>query len=38
MIPLEESMSLFVKFKGSAGLARSLREPFTEFIRSIRWK
>lgn len=38
MIPLEESVSLFVKFKGSAGLARSLREPFTEFIRSIRWK
>lgn len=38
MIPLEESLSLFVKFKGSAGLARSLREPFTEFVRSIRWK
>jgi hypothetical protein len=38
MIPLESSTSLFVKFKGPAAAARTLREPFTAFIRSIRWK
>ena len=38
MIPLDTSTSLFVKFKGSAAVARSLREPFTAFVRSIRWK
>ena len=38
MIPLEPSTALFVKFKGSALLANTLREPFTEFVRSIRWK
>jgi hypothetical protein len=38
MIPLESSSSLFVKFKGPAATARMLREPFTAFIRSIRWK
>jgi hypothetical protein len=38
MIPLEPSTALFVKFKGSALLANTLREPFTAFVRSIRWK
>ena len=38
MIPLDTSTSLFVKFKGPAAVARSLREPFTAFVRSIRWK
>lgn len=38
MIPVEPSIALFVKFKGSAEIARGIREPFTSFIRSIRWK
>jgi len=38
VIPLDESTSLFVKFKGAADAARRLREPFTSFVRSIRWK
>jgi hypothetical protein len=38
MIPLEPSTALFVKFKGSAAQASTLREPFTAFVRSIRWK
>jgi hypothetical protein len=38
MIPLDASTSLFVKFKGPAALAGTLREPFTGFVRSIRWK
>lgn len=38
MIPLDGSTSLFVKFKGPAALADTLREPFTAFVRSIRWK
>jgi hypothetical protein len=38
MIPFDASTSLFVKFKGSAAVARGLREPFTTFVRSIRWK
>lgn len=38
MIPLDASTSLFVKFKGPAAVARTLREPFTAFVRSIRWK
>jgi hypothetical protein len=38
MIPLDDSTSLFVKFKGPATVARTLREPFTAFVRSIRWK
>ncbi|MFM9195824.1 MAG: hypothetical protein ACKOWG_08790, partial [Planctomycetia bacterium] len=36
--PLDGSTSLFVKFKGPAALADTLREPFTAFVRSIRWK
>ncbi|MFM8890344.1 MAG: hypothetical protein ACKOTB_01760, partial [Planctomycetia bacterium] len=38
MIPVEPSIALFVKFKGSADVARAIREPFTGFVRSIRWK
>jgi hypothetical protein len=38
MIPLDASTSLFVKFKGPAAVARTLRDPFTAFVRSIRWK
>jgi hypothetical protein len=38
MIPLDASTSLFVKFKGPATVARTLRAPFTAFVRSIRWK
>lgn len=38
VIPVDDSSSLFVKFKGAAGLAHRLREPFTAFVRSIRWK
>lgn len=38
MIPVDSSTSLFVKFKGPAALAGALREPFTAFVRSIRWK
>ena len=38
MIPLDVSTALFVKFKGSAAVARTLRDPFTAFVRSIRWK
>jgi len=38
MIPFDASTSLFVKFKGPAAVARTLRDPFTAFVRSIRWK
>jgi hypothetical protein len=38
MIPLDASTALFVKFKGPAAVARTLRDPFTAFVRSIRWK
>lgn len=38
VIPVDDATSLFVKFKGTADLARRLREPFTSFVRSIRWK
>jgi hypothetical protein len=38
VVPLDESNSLFVKFKGAAETARRLREPFTAFVRSLRWQ
>ena len=38
VIPIDASTSLFVKFKGAADLARKIREPFTAFVRSIRWQ
>jgi hypothetical protein len=38
VIPIDEAASLFVKFKGSAAVARRERENFTRFVSSIRWK
>ena len=38
VIPVDDTTSLFVKFKGAAALAHRLREPFTAFVSSIRWK
>lgn len=38
VIPVDDTTSLFVKFKGAASLARRLHDPFTTFVRSIRWK
>jgi hypothetical protein len=38
MIPFDASTSLFVKFKGPAAVARTIHDPFTAFVRSIRWK
>jgi hypothetical protein len=38
MIPLDETASLFVKYKGAAAVARRERERFVEFVTSIRWK
>lgn len=37
MIPLDESASLFVKFKGPAAIARGEGEAFSRFVSSIRW-
>lgn len=38
MIPLDDSGALFVKYKGSADVARRERDKFVAFVRSIRWK
>jgi hypothetical protein len=38
VIPLDETASLFVKFKGPAAVARRERENFIRFVSSIRWK
>ena len=38
MIPVDESAALFVKYKGSADVARRERENFVRFVSSIRWK
>lgn len=37
-IPLDETASLFVKFKGPADVARRERDNFVRFVSSIRWK
>lgn len=37
-IPLNETGSLFVKFKGPATVARRERDKFVRFVSSIRWK
>jgi hypothetical protein len=37
MIPLDETASLFVKFKGPAAVARREQEAFSRFVSSIRW-
>lgn len=36
-IPWRDGQSLFVKFKGPKSLARSQREAFIEFVKSIEW-
>ena len=38
VVPIDPATSLFVKFKGPADLAAKIREPFTSFVRSIRWQ
>jgi hypothetical protein len=38
MIPLDDTASLFVKYKGAAAVARRERARFVEFVTSIRWK
>lgn len=38
VIPIDETASLFVKFKGPAAVARQERANFTRFVSSIRWK
>ena len=37
-IPLDDTASLFVKFKGPAKVARRERDNFVRFVSSIRWK
>ena len=37
-IPLDDTASLFVKFKGPAEVARRERDNFVRFVSSIRWK
>ncbi|MFM8413987.1 MAG: hypothetical protein ACKOCX_04605 [Planctomycetota bacterium] len=38
VIPIDDTASLFVKFKGPAAVASRERENFTRFVSSIRWK
>ncbi len=38
VIPLDDAGSLFVKFKGDAGIAARERDRFKQFVSSIRWK
>jgi len=38
MIPLDGTLSLFVKYKGSPAVARRERENFLRFVSSLRWK
>lgn len=38
VIPLDDTRSLFVKFKGDATVAARERERFAEFVSSIRWQ
>lgn len=37
-IPWREKMSLFVKYKGPTTLAKTQREKFVSFVKSIQWK
>ncbi len=37
MIPRDDSVALFVKFKGDADVARRERGNFVQFVRSVRW-
>lgn len=38
IIPVDGVQSLFVKFKGDAGVARREREAFVRFVASLRWR
>lgn len=38
MIPLEDSVALFVKYKGEAAVARQEKARFLKFVSSLRWK
>lgn len=38
MIPLEDSVALFVKYKGAAAVARQEKARFLQFVSSLRWK
>lgn len=38
MIPLEDSVALFVKYKGEADVARQEKDRFLQFVSSLRWK
>lgn len=38
MIPIDDTASLFVKYKGDAAVAGRERENFNRFVQSIRWK
>jgi len=38
MVPLDDSAALFVKFKGTAAIARQQHENFVRFVASLRWK
>lgn len=38
MIPLEDSVALFVKYKGEAAVARQEKARFLQFVSSLRWK
>jgi hypothetical protein len=37
MVPLDDTSSLFVKFKGKADVALRERSNFTRFVSSLRW-
>lgn len=37
-VPWREKMSLFVKYKGPTTLAKTQREKFVNFVKSIQWK
>ena len=38
MIPVDATSALFVKYKGTATVARRERDNFVRFVSSIRWK
>ena len=38
MIPRDEASAVFVKYRGTAGVARQEKARFLEFVASFRWK
>jgi len=38
IVPLDETRSLFVKFRGDLETARAQRDAFRRFVQSLRWK